>query len=127
DPVAAAPCPDAVGYGLDDPGSLLPGSQWQGKLVEAAALVDVDEVHARRLDPDQRLSAAGNGSGHLDQLHHFRSADRFDPDGSHGAFTPLPGRVVKREPATASVSRTLCVAAAARNARLCSDARDRAL
>src|SRR5207237_6793237 len=33
----------------------------------------------------------------LDQLHHFRSADGFDPDGSHAAFTPLPERVVKRE------------------------------
>src|SRR5207248_4073265 len=59
--------------------------------------------HARCFDPHQRLPTPGSGSGQLDQFHHFRSADGFDPDGSHAAFTPLPERVVKRQQLAAPV------------------------
>jgi hypothetical protein len=48
--------------------------------VAALALVDVAEVHARRLDLDQHLALARPRLGHVLQLQHLRPAGLRDHD-----------------------------------------------
>src|SRR5471032_460500 len=49
----------------------------------AGALVDIDEVDARRFHPHQRLTLGGLGRGELVELEDFGTAGRVDANGFH--------------------------------------------
>ncbi len=66
---------------VDHAGGFRPRREGQlGALVDAGAVVDVDEIDADGGVAQAHLAGGGLRHGHLDPLHHFRSAELFDPD-----------------------------------------------
>src|SRR5438045_8198725 len=53
--------------GPHDTRSFGPGNEWPGKLVQALALIDLDEIDADGLDVDQQLVRQRDRLGHLFQ------------------------------------------------------------
>src|SRR6185503_9278387 len=72
----------------DHPRALEPEAIGQRILVEAGALIDVDEVDPGRLDPDESLAVGGLGGGHLLELHGFGTAELVDADRAHDVHPP---------------------------------------
>src|SRR5690606_17257761 len=80
-------------------GTLLAEHPRVGPRVHALAVVDVDEVHSRGLDRDERLPGARLGLGQLDEGELFGPARGLDADGSHGSTLGTSGRGIIWAPA----------------------------
>jgi len=74
DPVAGGEAGHAFPDFLHGPGGLRTGGEGELHLVDAAALVRVNEVHARGGDLDQQLTGAGNRSCPLCQFQYVGAA-----------------------------------------------------
>ena len=77
----------ALAHRLDDAGALHAQVQRHGQLVQAAALVDVDEVQPDGVVADADLARPGFAYGQVDKLHFFCAAVAGNLDGQgHGGF-----------------------------------------
>ncbi len=85
--------------------AFLPESTRERYLVEAAALIRVDEVEAGGLDLDDGFARLRDGIGHVFVLEHFRTADLMDANSFHGA-----DYTVSALPDVAQVSAVRCSA-----------------
>jgi hypothetical protein len=83
-----------LGRGDDLTGHLGPGDEGQVglHLVLPAALQDLGEGDARRVDADQDLVADGGGLGDLDQLDLLGTVERGDVYGTHGTTLAREGK-----------------------------------
>src|SRR6185436_4190381 len=64
-----------VGADFDNnAGSFLPIDERQGRRITTLAEIDINEVHARRFDLNQRFVRFEFGSGHVNEREHFRPA-----------------------------------------------------
>src|SRR3989442_3906328 len=90
DLVAAFPLGDAGTHGRHGAARFEAERERHLELVEAAALIDVDEVHPGRVDLDDRLARFGLGLGGVLELHDVGTAGRVDSDRFHAG---PPGRV----------------------------------
>jgi hypothetical protein len=71
----------AVAHRFDDTGAFHAQAQRQRVLVQAGALVDVDEVQADGVVADADLARAGLAHGQVDELHLLGAAVLADLDG----------------------------------------------
>ena len=67
-----------------DAGAFEPRCERERVRVEARAVIDVDEVQARRLHPDQELAGSRDGLGEIDQPEDLGATVLFDSDRFHG-------------------------------------------
>ncbi len=85
DPLADLAARDLRADRRDHPGGVASRRVGQRRLVGVGAGTDVglDRVHARGVHPDDDLTGAGRGIGHVLQAHHFRRAELVDANGFH--------------------------------------------
>ncbi len=101
---------DALAYRLDDARALHAQIQRHRQRIDAAALVDVDEVDAAGLMPDANLTGARLAHLDIDQLHQFRAAGGFDADRFFDAHHVTPnllelGAILDHDPAFRTASK----------------------
>ncbi len=68
-------CPNETKYPRGASDSKLP----RGERIKSGAVVDVEVIHARRLDADQGLARTRLGRGDVFNLEHLRTADLPGP------------------------------------------------
>jgi hypothetical protein len=74
---------DTGADGLDDAGAFQSERQGQVALIESAAQLRVEEIHARGFDLDENLARSGRRQRQLLEYHRFRTAAGVNADRFH--------------------------------------------
>jgi hypothetical protein len=74
---------DTVPRRFDDTRPFRAGSKRQRELIEAGAVIDVDEIHADRFEPYEHLTGARLRCRHVDVLESFRAACLYNANRFH--------------------------------------------